>query len=140
MASELTLEAPPNPTVRITARSGSVRVTGEQRTDVVVTGARHAEVVADGSVEIKGRSGSVTARLVDGAKVKAGSGNVEIGLAGSGHLDVKALSGSVTVSVPRGTRPATRLKTLSGNVQIAPDVGDDGEIRVKTLSGSIRVV
>jgi DUF4097 and DUF4098 domain-containing protein YvlB len=229
MASELTLAAPHDPTVRITSRSGSVQVTGEQRADVVVKGARHAEVLADGSVEVKGRSGSVTVRcsegsdviigtgsgnvelkgrlgharvtvgsgsisaeriesldartasgsfvvgecsgecslktasggikvtrageadlatgsgsvnaeVVDGAKVKAGSGNVDIGLSGPGTVDVKAMSGSITISVPRGLRPATRLMTLSGKVQSETDTGDDGEIRVKTLSGSIRVV
>ena len=72
--------------------------------------------------------------------MKAGSGNVDIGLVGPGRLDIKALSGSVTVSVPRGARPATRLKALSGDVQCECPAGDDGEIKVKTLSGNIQVV
>jgi DUF4097 and DUF4098 domain-containing protein YvlB len=230
MASELTLQAPPGATIRVTARSGSVTVTGEKkRKDIVVTGARRADVLDDGTVEIKAKSGSVivdcpegsdvivgaasgsvelrgrlgyarvtvgsgsvsvehverldartgsgsfevdecvgecrlktgsggidvtragesdlatasgtvSAELVDGARVKAGSGNVDVGLASRGHLDVKAMSGSVTVTVPRGARPATRLKTLSGQVDCDCPEGDEGEIRVKTLSGGIRVV
>jgi hypothetical protein len=44
------------------------------------------------------------------------------------------------VSVPRGARPATRLKALSGDVQCQCPAGDDGEINVKTLSGNIQVV
>ena len=65
---------------------------------------------------------------------------VEVGLVGSGRLDVKALSGSVTVSVPRGARPTTRLKALSGDVRCDCPDGGEGEIKVKTLSGNIRVV
>ena len=72
--------------------------------------------------------------------MKAGSGNVDVGLVGPGHVDIKALSGSVTVSVPRGARPATRLKALSGDVHCESPAGDDGEIKVKTLSGNIQVV
>jgi hypothetical protein len=53
---------------------------------------------------------------------------------------VKALSGSVTVTVPKGARPATRLMTLSGQVDCDCPEGDEGDIRVKTLSGGIRVV
>lgn len=230
MPSELTLQAPPGAVIRVTARSGSVTVTGEKkRNDIVVTGARRADVLDDGSVEIKARSGSVTvdcpagsdviigagsgsvelrgrlgharvtvgsgsvavehverldartgsgsfeveecvgecrlktgsggidvtragesdlatgsgtvsAELVDGGRVKAGSGNVDVGLAGAGRLDVKALSGSVTVTVPKRARPATSLMTLSGQVDCDCPDGDEGEIRVKTLSGGIRVV
>ncbi len=53
MASELTLNAPPGGVVRVTARSGDVRVTGEERGDVVVSGARDAKVHDDGSIEVK---------------------------------------------------------------------------------------
>ena len=229
MASYLTLQAPPGTVIRVTARSGRVKVTGEERGDVVVTGARDAKVKDDGEIEVKAKSGSVEVRcpegsdvivgansgrvelrgrlgyarvtvgsgsvlvdyverldartgsgsfevtecagecrlktgsggiklgqsgeadlasgsgaveaeLVEGAKVKAGSGKVDVGLVGPGRLDIKALSGSVTVRVPRGSRPATRLKALSGDVQCECPDGGDGEIKVKTLSGNIQVV
>lgn len=229
MASHLTLQAPPGAVIRVTARSGSVKVTGEDRSDIVVSGARDAEAKDDGEIEVKAKSGSVEVRcpegsdvivgansgrvelrgrlgyarvtvgsgsvvvdhverldartgsgsfevtecagecrlktgsggiklvqsgeadlasgsgnveagLVEGARVKAGSGNVDVGLIGPGRLDIKAMSGSVTVTVPEGARPATRLKALSGNVRCECRVGGEGEIKVKTLSGNIRVV
>src|SRR3982074_1368850 len=98
MASELTLEAPPDPTVRVTARSGSVEVTGEDRSDVVVTGARHAEGAADGSVEVKPRSGSVAVRCPEGSDVIIGAASGDVELRGRlGHARVTVGSGSVSV-------------------------------------------
>jgi DUF4097 and DUF4098 domain-containing protein YvlB len=127
---------------RLDARTGSgsfeiAECAGECR---LKTGSGRIKVVQSGEADLASGSGAVEAALVDGAKVKAGSGNVHIGLVGAGHLDVRALSGSVTVSVPRGARPATRMKALSGDVRCECPAGDDGEIKVKTLSGNIRVV
>ncbi len=104
------------------------------------TGSGGIKVARSGEADLATGSGAVAAERVDGAKVKAGSGNVIVGLAGPGRLDVKALSGSVTVSVPHGTQPSTRLKALSGDVRCDCPDGGEGEIRVKTLSGNIEVV
>ena len=55
-------------------------VTGEDRGDVVVTGAREAKVKDDGSIEVKSRSGSVSVRCPQGSDVIVGanSGRVEL--------------------------------------------------------------
>jgi len=142
---------------RVTVRSGSISVENVDRLDArtgsgsfevslcvgecrLKTGSGSIRVGRAGSADLATGSGTVAADLVDSAKVKAGSGNVDIGLAGVGNVDVKALSGSVMVTVPRGTRPATRLETLSGRVERDLEVGEEGEVRVKTLSGSIRLL
>lgn len=93
-----------------------------------------------GEAELVTGSGSVEAELVTGAHIKSGSGSVEVGLAQAGGVDVKAHSGSVTVSVPAGLRPATSLRASSGKVRCDCVEGDEGEIRVKVGSGSIAVV
>src|ERR671910_1883755 len=133
MASELTLETEPTPTVRITARSGSVEVTGEPRADVTVKGARHAEVLADGSVEVKARSGSVKVRCPEGSGVIVGAGSGDVELLGRlGHARVTVGSGSISVE------DVERLdaRTASGSFDVGVCAG---ECRCKTASGGIRV-
>jgi DUF4097 and DUF4098 domain-containing protein YvlB len=64
---------------------------------------------------------------------------VELGLSTAGALEVRAHSGSVTITVPEGLCPATSLKSSSGRVRCDCEAGGDGEIKVKTGSGSIVV-
>src|SRR6266511_353712 len=98
MASELTLNAPPGGVIRVTARSGNVRVTGEERGDVVVTGARGAKVEDDGSVEVKSKSGSVKVRCPEGSDVIVGANSGSVELRGRlGYARVTVGSGSVVV-------------------------------------------
>jgi DUF4097 and DUF4098 domain-containing protein YvlB len=84
-------------------------------------------------------SGTVIARHVTGARVKAGSGSVEVGLTEAGDVDVQAHSGSVYVTVPAGCCPTTDLTTGSGTVQCDCDTGSDGRVRVVAGSGKIVV-
>jgi DUF4097 and DUF4098 domain-containing protein YvlB len=104
------------------------------------TGSGKVRVGRAGEADLATGSGSVEAELVTGAHIKTGSGSVEVGLAQAGGVDVKAHSGSVTVSVPAGLRPATSLRASSGKVRCDCDEGEEGEIRVKVGSGSIAVV
>ena len=98
MASELTLAARPAAVIRVTARSGSVTVTGEERTDVAVTGARDAKVNDDGSIEIKSRSGSVSVRCPEDSDVIIGANSGSVELHGRlGDARVTVGSGSVRV-------------------------------------------
>lgn len=142
---------------RVTTGSGTIRVeevraidarTGSGDVAVETCAGRCRLKTSSGSVRV-GRageadlatgSGSVEAELVTGAHIKTGSGSVEVGLAQAGGVDVKAHSGSVTVSVPAGLRPATSLRSSSGKVRCDCHEGDEGEIRVKVGSGSIAVV
>jgi DUF4097 and DUF4098 domain-containing protein YvlB len=124
------------------ARTGSGDVEVEECTErcKLKTESGTVRVGRAGEADLATGSGSVEADLVTGARVKTGSGSVELGLAQAGGVDVKAHSGSVTISVPPGLRPATSLESTSGKVRCDCDEGDDGEIRVKVGSGSIAVV
>ena len=84
-------------------------------------------------------SGNIEVDEVDDAEVKTVSGKISLGARGGGQLAARSISGSVDVSVPDGSRPATRLKAVSGRVRCDASPGDDGEIRVKSVSGSISV-
>jgi len=126
----------------IDARTGSGDVEVEECTERcrLKTESGTVRVGRAGDADLATDSGSVEADLVSGAHVKTGSGSVELGLAQAGGVDVKAHSGSVTISVPPGLRPATSLRSSSGSVRCDCDEGDEGEIMVKVGSGSIAVV
>jgi DUF4097 and DUF4098 domain-containing protein YvlB len=141
---------------RVTVGSGSISVDEVERLDArtgsgsfevescggdcrLKTGSGSIRVGRAGNADLATGSGSVEAELVDAAVIRSGSGNVDVGLAGPGRVDVKAHSGSVTVSVPSGVRPAATLRSNSGKVQCDCQTGHDGEVRVRTLSGSILV-
>src|SRR5438034_1241142 len=133
MASDLTLQAPPGAVIRVTARSGSVTVTGEDRSDVVVTGAREAKVKDDGSIEVKSRSGSVSVRCPDGSDVIIG--------ANSGRVELRGRLGDARVTVGSGSVVVDHVERLdartgSGSFEIAECAG---ECRLKTGSGRIKV-
>src|SRR6266508_4423189 len=133
MASDLTLEAPPGAVIRVTARSGSVKVTGEDRADVVVTGARDAKVKDDGEIEVKAKSGSVEVRCPEGSDVIVGANSGRVELRGRlGYARVTVGSGSILVD------QVERLdaRTGSGSFDVTECAG---ECRLKTGSGSIRV-
>ena len=85
---------------RVTVGSGSVLVDHVEQLDArtgsgsfevaecdgecrLKTGSGRIKVVQSGEADLATGSGSVEAELVDGAKVKAGSGNVDVGLVGS---------------------------------------------------------
>jgi DUF4097 and DUF4098 domain-containing protein YvlB len=84
-------------------------------------------------------SGNIDVAETDDAEVKSVSGNISLGARGGGTMAARSISGSVEVSVPDGSRPATRLKALSGSVHCEPPPGHDGEVKIKSVSGSISV-
>ena len=141
---------------RVTVGSGSISVAEVERLDArtgsgsfqvascdgdcrLKTGSGSIRVGRAGNADLATGSGSVEADLVDSAVIRAGSGDVDVGLSGPGRVDVKSHSGSVTVSVPSGVRPQALLRSNSGAVQCDCVTGSDGEVRVRTLSGSILV-
>ena len=134
MASNLTLQAPPGAVIRVTARSGSVKVTGEDRGDVVVTGARDAKVKDDGEIEVKAKSGSVEVRCPEGSDVIVGANSGSVELRGRlGYARVTVGSGSVLVDHV-GQLDA---RTGSGSFEVTECAG---ECRLKTGSGGIKVL
>ncbi len=126
---------------RLDARtgSGSLQVDACDGACKCQTGSGSIRVGRAGEAELVTGSGRVTADLVDGAEVKAGSGRVDLGLRSAGNVGVQAHSGSVTVKVPAGVHPATRLKANSGRVVCECQEGTDGDISITTNSGSISV-
>lgn len=125
--------------IEIRSSSGRVRVGhcgGSCR--VAVTSGR-VEIESAGSVDVTVASGRLDAGAVGDAVVRAGSGRVELGLARAGNVDVSAVSGSVTVTVPSGVAPALELASRSGRVSVGVEEGADGRLAVETSSGSIRV-
>jgi len=92
-----------------------------------------------GSAVVATVSGNIEIDAVGDAEVKTVSGKISLGGRGGGRLAARSISGSVGVSVPAGSRPATRLKAVSGRVRCDCEPGDDGEIRAASVSGSISV-
>lgn len=99
---------------------------------------------ADGTVSAKSASGDLhideaTADL--GAK--SASGDVSVTRFSGPWLDVKTMSGDVTVGVPEGRRFDVSFQSLSGEVRTDFPVSSDGRskgsarLAVKTLSGDI---
>jgi DUF4097 and DUF4098 domain-containing protein YvlB len=125
----------------VNARGASGRVEvgacgGECRV-VFVSGNVH--IGAAGSAVVATVSGDIEVGAVDDAEVKTVSGKVTIGARGGGRLAARAISGSVSVSVPEGSHPETRLKTVSGRVRCECEQGHDGEIKAASVSGAISI-
>src|SRR5262249_54349788 len=123
MASELTLPARPGAVIRGTARSGSVKVSGEDRADVAVTGARDATVNDDGSIEIKSRSGSVSVRCPEGSDVIIG--------ANSGSVELRGRLGDARVTVGSGSVRVEHVERLDART-------GSGAVRVPEFAGGGR--
>ncbi len=116
-------------TVKLRGLLGDVRVT-----------TRSGSIDADEAATIEARSvsGRISIAATRQALVRVTSGRVDLRLGRSGSADVSAVSGSVSIKVPRGARPATALRSLTGAVDALPP-GTDGSITVRTVSGSITV-
>jgi DUF4097 and DUF4098 domain-containing protein YvlB len=120
-------------------RSGSVDVeTCHGKCHIVAVSGR-IEVGRAGPVDITGVSGTITAGSVAGGRIRTTSGRVEVGLDRAADLEVRGVSSSVTVDVPRGVRPELRLHAVGGRVKDDVDKGHDCVISVRIVSGSITV-
>lgn len=120
------------PLVRVATSSGSIRVVGEERTDVV---SDHGTVDVRGSeVCVTTRSStSVEVRCPAGADVVAGSSSGSIRL--EGRLgDVRATTSSGKITVERAA--AADLRSSSGSLRVG---WCDGAVRAATSSGTLRV-
>lgn len=93
------------------------------------------------SMEASSVSGKIELRDTIGAiKVRTVSGKVEVATQGKGGVMVQTVSGGVTVAVPEGCHPATRLSSLASRPHSDCPEGNDFEIKVKSMSGNIDVV
>ncbi|MGH9025494.1 MAG: DUF4097 family beta strand repeat-containing protein [Acidimicrobiia bacterium] len=102
------------------------------------SGSGDLRVGSAGSVDLSTGSGDVEANAVGGAVIRTGSGDVTVGIAQPGDVKIDDHSGSITVTVPRGARPAARLRS-NGDVRCEPELGDDFNLEVNAGSGNITV-
>ena len=134
----------------VTTASGSVVITGEDRSDIVVEGGKASVEEAPGEVVVQAKSSSLEVRCPAGTDVRVGtaSGRVELrGRLGDARvttksssirveeveaLELRSASGSIDVGTCVGY---CRLQSASGSVK----VGDAGDVDISAKSGSIKV-
>ena len=125
--------------IDLRTKSGRVDVETCEGHCRIVAAASTVTVRSAGSAEISTATGTVVVGNVGDAEIRVISGKVSLATQRGTHVKVRAVSGTVTVMVPRDARPATRLRAISGSVRCEPERGDDGEITIDTVSGTIAV-
>ena len=127
--------------VKVSAVSGSVHV-GSVRGDAdvrSVSGSLSIESCG-GDCSLNTKSGRITVGHVEkGLQAATISGTIEVGTAGQGAVELKSISGSVSLQIPEGRYPHAKFRTLSGRVRCDCPQGEDFELKVTTLSGSIEI-
>src|SRR5262245_19897509 len=113
----------------IDARTVSGRLTVEESRGDVRLKTKSAKVRvgrAAGDVRISNRSGRIEVDEAQGAvALKTVSGSIEAHVTGRADARVEAVSGSITVTVPPGTRPSIQYRSLSGKRRTKVEEGDD---------------
>jgi DUF4097 and DUF4098 domain-containing protein YvlB len=125
--------------VDVRTASGKVDVGHCHGTCRAVTKSSRVRVRSAGALDCSVVSGSVEVGEVEHAVVRTVSGRVTLAARGGGRVEVRTVSGTVDVEVPRPHRPATTLRSISGRVRCDCEPGHDGEVSVATTSGAINV-
>jgi DUF4097 and DUF4098 domain-containing protein YvlB len=139
--------------VRATASSGRITVEHATAADLRSSSGSLEVDACDGTVRAAttsgrvrvGRAGAVEARVVSGnvdvtgdrVMVRGVSASVEAESTG-GDIEIATVSGRITVCVPRGARPAVRVRGKR-RPDIEVDEGDDLRVDVRTVSGRVTV-
>jgi DUF4097 and DUF4098 domain-containing protein YvlB len=130
--------------------SGDLRCSGAVGTAVFTTGSGDLELgAAGGHVEVKATSGSVRlGELACGATVVNVSGDVRVLDLGAGTMQVRSVSGDVSVGVAAGVDLHVDVETLSGSVtsdipladRPGPRRGDARvDLSVRSVSGNVHI-
>src|SRR5262249_55650502 len=93
-----------------------------------------------GCLEATLKSGSLTAGPVDRAAIIVKSGSARIEATGTGDVEIRSYSGTVTVALPVGVHPHCDVDAESGAFGCEPDEGDDCNVSVQAASGDVSVV
>ena len=125
--------------VDVRSRSGRVRVGTCHGDCRVMTKSGSVEVDVAGTIDAAVKSGRVTVDQVAGGRIYAASGAVTLGATGEGDLEIRVMSGSVRIDIPRDCRPDVRARARSGRVTCECPPGDDFIVDVATASGSVVV-
>jgi len=142
--------------VRITTRSGSVKVDRCQDLDARTVSGRVEVGTVSGDARIRAASGRITVDRVEGSlsatavsgrmtigdvigsvHVTTVQGRIEVSLAGPASARCESVSGAITVNVPRGVAPHASLRSMSGKCACEVSEGTDCEIVGRTVSGRI---
>jgi DUF4097 and DUF4098 domain-containing protein YvlB len=158
-SSSLEIRCPQGINVAIGGMSGHIRLIGRFGAVKVSTMSGHVEVGdALGDVDVRSMSGQIEVRSCGGrcqlntksgrvsvgkvnraARISTFSGNVELGTAGVEDVEIKSISGRITVRVPEGRYPRARLRSISGRLRCDCPQGTDFEIKANTISAWVEV-
>lgn len=145
--AEIELEVPAATEVSGSVGSGSVRVeglSGDVRMEL--TSGQLLLVDTSGDVSAQATSGQVVGTNLSTRRVAARvvSGSVHLGFAKAPReVDATAASGSVELTVPKGSRYAVSSEVGSGNGRIDPQLADPASpnrVHAAVTSGSITVL
>ncbi len=127
--------------VRVSAMSGSVEL-DDALGDVdmrTVNGSLSVKSAA-GECCVNSKSGRITVGRVGRlAKAATISGMVDLTTDGAEDVEVKTISGHVSVRVPNGKLPRVRFRSLAGKLRCDCEQGDDFEVRAASVSGSVDI-
>jgi DUF4097 and DUF4098 domain-containing protein YvlB len=158
-SSSLQVRVPTGMNVSVGAISGSVRLEGTFGS--VKVSAVSGSVDLDdalGDVDIRGVSGSLSVKSAAGeccvnsksgritighvgrlAKAATISGKVDLTTDGIEDVEVKTISGHVSVRVSHDKLPRVRFRSLAGKLRCDCEQGNDFEVRAASVSGSVEI-
>ena len=123
--------APTVSLVRVSGRSGRIRVIAEDRSDVVVNGAPHDS--GDGIVTVDVGDGRAEIRVPAGTDLVVGTESGRVSVVGeAGAVSVSTASGRVTIE----SAVSIDVRAQSAAVEIGTSTG---RCRVNTQSGRLRI-
>jgi DUF4097 and DUF4098 domain-containing protein YvlB len=128
-------------TIKASSVSGQVKI-GDTEGDADIRSISGHIEVGDcrGRCRANTKSGHiVVAHVAHALKATTMSGSIEAGISGADDVEIKSISGRITVRVDPGHQPQARLRSLSGKVRCECTQGGDFSLNASTISGSIEV-
>jgi len=127
--------------VKVSAISGHVEVDSAAGDVDVRSVSGHLSVnTCGGRCQLNTKSGSIRVGHAEGAiRASTLSGRVELGTAGRDEVEIRTISGGISIHVPPGRAPRVRLRSISGRLRCDCQQGADFEIKAATVSGSVEI-
>ena len=127
--------------VRVNAVSGSISLDDALGdVDIRSVSGKVSVGSAGGECCLNSKSGKISiGRVGRLAKAATISGAVELATDGTDDVEVKTISGHVTINVPDHKNPRVSFRTLAGKLRYDGSQGDDFEIRAASVSGSVDI-